>query len=161
MTRLSLTLLLALTGLTHVVYGQHIKYVKGGDFKKITKDQDYSEISFGDSCTSRIEGNILVIEITTIDPEASDEQKQKKIQELSGTLPNLSHFKKCSQIESLILCVGDGLFLTKSDEISAYDSEKYYKKHLKTNFKRFAIHYSEILNKLSQDFELYYCDWYW
>jgi hypothetical protein len=144
-----------------LVYGQNIKYIKGGDFTKFTKEQEYDEVVLGDSCSSKIEAQILVIEITTTDPEASDEQKQKKIQELSSTLLTLSHFKKCSQIESLILCVGDGLFLTKSDGISAYDSEKYYKKHLKTNFKRFAIHYSEILSKLSQDFELYYCDWYW
>ncbi len=135
-------------------------------FKHMSEDEiDNYEYSihmpdFSGCEEGEISDSIVFIEIAGINPTASFEEKQKRISEIDTIITCLESYGKCTATHTIIIHVGEALFLTEEDKIEIY-SKKYYRKGRQINAERFWKYYQSRLEKWLPGKTIIYVDLGW
>jgi hypothetical protein len=101
-------------------------------------EHDLGEVDCGNTDEGPIESHVM-IEIGAVDPEGSDSSKEERIQELDTLLAQLKGYSDCTEIDVIIIHLGEALFIRK-DDMEVY-SDEYNKKGRKLNSQRFWSRY--------------------
>jgi hypothetical protein len=106
------------------------------------------------------ENFIHMVYIGGVDPTQPDSVKTERIVELDAEIYSLQKYKHCTELQTLILCVSESLFLQMSDALE-YGSERYYKKGRELNAQRFIERYRNILREWFPSLTIYVSCWEW
>jgi hypothetical protein len=122
---------------------------------------DYSYNALGiEKCQPEEGVTAVFLEIPTIDPSSSDQDKLEALKNLDLVIASLKVYAECPEITTFYFKVGEALFLTESDGIKLY-SKKYFKKGHALNAARFWERYKTQLNNMLPGRTFYYADWGW
>jgi hypothetical protein len=91
-----------------------------------------------------------------VDPEADDAKKNEVIQKFINQIPRLAVLKNVSQLKSLSISVGEGLFIKKDDKTEYYNARG-QKENLERTFKALTPEFS----KLPFVLKVYAENWGW
>lgn len=136
-----------------------IKYISLSERDAIYCSESYLKDST--LCSSlKSDDSIHMIFIPGVDPESTDEVKEKRIAELDTEINYLTSLSNCSNLNSIVLCIGESLFIKESDELP-YDSEVYYKKGYQLDVERFVDRYRDQLTLWFPEYTIYVTWWGW
>ncbi|MBN4072513.1 hypothetical protein JYT74_00605 [Crocinitomix catalasitica] len=112
-------------------------------------------------CTESSENDsVVLIQIYAVAPDAKDAEKQERIKEVDELLKELVSYRDCSNTHTIILQIGDALFLTKKDKLKAY-SDKYDENGHRVNAENFWERYQERLKEWLPGKTVILCSWDW
>jgi hypothetical protein len=132
------------------------KYIKESQL-----DTDLADEASLKPCDNNFKGNTVVfLKIAAVDPTAKDEEKSARIAEVDKVIEGLEVYNKCTATQTVIIQLGEALFINSKDKIEIY-SKKYESKGRQLNAERFWNRYRTKLENYFPGKTIVLADWGW
>ncbi|TNE55108.1 MAG: hypothetical protein EP338_05180 [Bacteroidetes bacterium] len=137
---------------------RYVRYEKVDDMKTI--QHSYDDLGCDDRNANGRKEEIVLVEVAPVDPEWEDQKKALIIEQLELDFKDLKVYANCPDTKVIVIRLGEGLFLKKSDGFAPYSS-RYYKRGYRVNAKRFWKHFQPTFQEILPGKQIILTDWGW